>query len=272
VTGQGTRQAVPRLGEPPLLDVEDVIVRYGGVVAVDRARLRVNPGEIVALIGPNGAGKTSLFNAMSGVVKPVGGRIRFRGRDLSGYSTHERARLGMARTFQHVSLYGRLTVRENLVVSHFMEGRGWLLSSLLAGPTARADRRVAHGRADELLDAIGLRHIADRSCADLPYGLQRLVSVARALAVTPRLLMLDEPSAGLGPAESAQLGVMIQRIRDRMGIPVLLIEHDMSLVMSISDHVYVLDFGLPLAQGTPAEVRADPNVIAAYLGDDAVAA
>lgn len=258
------------LGDPPLLDADGIVIRYGGVVAMDGAHLRVNEGEIVALIGPNGAGKTSMFNALAGVVRPSAGVIRFRGRDLAGYSPHERARLGMARTFQHVNLYGRLTVRENLILSHFTEGRGWLLSSLLSGPMARADRRAAHTRAEELIESIGLHHIADRPCADLPYGLQRLVSVARALAVTPRLLMLDEPSAGLGPGESQQLGTMVRRIRDDLGIPVLLIEHDMSLVMSISDHVYVLDFGIPLADGTPEDVRSNPDVIAAYLGDDAV--
>ena len=258
------------IGEPPLLDAHEIVVTYGGVTAVDRASLRVNPGEIVALIGPNGAGKTSMFNALAGVIRPASGRIRFRGRDLSGYSPHERARLGMARTFQHVNLYGRLTVRDNLVLSHFIEGRGGLVSSLLGGATARADRRLANARAEELIDSIGLDHIADLPCSELPYGMQRLVSVARALAVTPRLLMLDEPSAGLGPGESEQLGGMIEAIRDRMRIPVLLIEHDMSLVMSISDHLYVLDFGVPLAQGSPDEVRKDPRVIAAYLGDDAV--
>jgi ABC-type branched-subunit amino acid transport system ATPase component len=167
-----------------------------------------------------------------------------------------------------VQLYNRLTVRQNLVLAHYRDGRAGVLSSLLSTPLARRDRLATLERANGLIDALGLDEVAEQYCMDLPYGLQRLVSVARALAVTPELLMLDEPSAGLGPGESEQLGRLIKRIRDRLGIPVLLIEHDMSLVMSISDYVYVLDFGVPLADGAPEDVRAEPSVVAAYLGEE----
>ena len=253
---------------PPLLDARDVTVRYGGVTAVDRASVHVDTGEIVALIGPNGAGKTSLFNALTGVVRPASGTIRLCGLSVDGYAPHERARLGMGRTFQHAELFQRFTVRENLVLAHYGAGRSGLLAGLLGSATARRDRDRAERRADELLAATDLMEHADTPCAELPYGLQRVATVARALVVPPKVLLLDEPSAGLGPSESEELAATITRIRDLLHIPVLLIEHNMELVMGVADYVYVLDFGIPLAEGRPDDVQNDPVVLRAYLGAD----
>jgi ABC-type branched-subunit amino acid transport system ATPase component len=250
------------------LEVEDVVVRYGAVIAVNQANLEVHEGEIVALIGPNGAGKTSLFNAIAGVVPLASGSVRFHGQSLDRLPPHGRARLGIGRTFQGGRLFGRLTLRENLELAHYHAGRSGLVSALLSGPAARVDRRRDRHLAEVALTAMGLEDFADTACLALPYGVQRRAEVARAVCLEPALLLLDEPSGGLDSSESADLAATIRRLRDVLGISVLLIEHDMDFVMNLTDYIYVLDFGNPLAEGTPDEIRSDRRVVAAYLGAD----
>ena len=252
----------------PVLEVRGITVRYGGVRAVDEAHLEVPEGEIVALIGPNGAGKTSLFNAIAGVVRPTAGTVLLDGRPLDGMAPHDRARRGVARTFQAGRLFGRMTLRDNLEVAQYLRGRSGVLGALSGSFGARIDRKRARDRADDVIAAVALDEFADMTCNALPYGIQRIAEIARALCIEPRVLLLDEPSAGLDSNESADLNRMVRRIRDRLEIPVLLIEHDMSVVMGISDYIYVMDFGEMLAQGTPDEVRSNERVIAAYLGDE----
>jgi branched-chain amino acid transport system ATP-binding protein len=251
-----------------VLDVSDIVVRFGGVVAVDRAGVQVSECQIVSLIGPNGAGKTTMFNAITGMVRPLSGSVRLDGVALDALSPHQRARRGLARTFQQGRLFRRLTLRENLHIACHRLGSAGVVRSALCSPAARAQRRRAAERTDEVIAAMNLEAVADVACADLPHGTQRLGEVARALCVPPRILLLDESAAGLDQHESAQLAATITSIRDELSLPVLLIEHDMSVVMSISDYVYVLDFGTPLAEGTPTQVRGNPAVVAAYLGDD----
>ncbi|MGH2728678.1 MAG: ABC transporter ATP-binding protein [Actinomycetota bacterium] len=252
----------------PVLEVRGIEVAYGGVRAVGDANLQVSDGEIVALIGPNGAGKTSLFNAIAGVVRPEAGTVELDGRPLDGLSPHERARRGLARTFQAGRLFARMTLRDNLEVAQYLRGRSGVLAALAGSIGARTDRALARERADEVIAAVALDEFADMSCGALPYGIQRIAEIARALCIEPRVLLLDEPSAGLDSRESEDLNLMIQRIRDLLSTPVLLIEHDMSVVMGISDYIYVMDYGWMLSQGTPDEVRSDERVIAAYLGDE----
>ena len=252
----------------PVLEVRGIGVRYGGVQAVNDAHLEIAEGEIVALIGPNGAGKTSLFNAIAGVVKPSEGSVALDGRPLDGLMPHQRARRGLGRTFQAGRLFGRMTLRDNLEVAQYLRGRSGVLSALTGSLGARIDRTLARERADEVIAAVALERFAEMPCRALPYGIQRIGEIARALCIEPRILLLDEPSAGLDSSESEDLNKMILRIRDLLETPVLLIEHDMNVVMGISDYVYVMDFGWMLAQGTPDEVRADERVIAAYLGDE----
>jgi branched-chain amino acid transport system ATP-binding protein len=252
----------------PVLEVSGIEVQYGGVRAVADAHLQVSEGEIVALIGPNGAGKTSLFNAIAGVVKPVAGTVLLDGRPLDGMMPHERARRGLARTFQAGRLFGRMTLRDNLEVAQYLRGRSGVLGALTGSLGARIDRKLARERTDEVIAAVALEEFADMPCRALPYGIQRIAEIARALCIEPRILLLDEPSAGLDSRESEDLNRMIKRIRDLLETPVLLIEHDMTVVMEISDYIYVMDFGWMLAQGTPDEVRSDERVISAYLGDE----
>lgn len=252
----------------PVLEVRGIEVRYGGVRAVAEAHLQVSDEEIVALIGPNGAGKTSLFNAIAGVVRPEAGTVLLDGRPLDGMQPHERARRGLARTFQAGRLFGRMTLRDNLEVAQYLRGRSGVIGALTGSFGARLDRKRARERADDVIAAVALEEFADMPCRALPYGIQRIGEIARALCIEPRILLLDEPSAGLDSRESEDLNRMVMRIRDLLHTPVLLIEHDMTVVMGISDYVYVMDFGWMLAQGTPEEVRSNERVVAAYLGDE----
>jgi branched-chain amino acid transport system ATP-binding protein len=252
------------------LEVADLTVNFGGLRALDRVSLRVDEGTTVGLIGPNGAGKTTLFDSVLGVVVPTSGRIHLFGNDVTTWAMHRRARLGLGRTFQRLELFGSLTVVENLIVAiESVEGVGGLASELFRRPASINVRKRAQGRADELLELIGLTgHSASRA-ADLTMGHSRLLELGRALATQPRLVMLDEPSSGLNDEESAQLAELLRDVRTTHALSLLVVEHDMEFVLGLSDHVYVLDFGRLIAEGTPAQVQRDPVVRAAYLGRDA---
>jgi ABC-type branched-subunit amino acid transport system ATPase component len=261
---------------PDPLAVQSVSVRFGGLRALDDVSLRVPEGSIVGLIGPNGAGKTTLFNCVTGMVRVAGGTVTLFGQNVRGWSVHRRARLGLARTFQRLELFGTLTVLENLVVAHEAHTRrGGLFSDMLALPSSVEGRAAAEARGRDVLELVGLSEFADTRAGDLPAGLARLTELARALCTEPRLLLLDEPSAGLRATESRRLATVLAHIRDATAMSVLVVEHNMEFVLGLVDHVSVLDFGRLLAEGTPAEIRKDPVVQAAYLGeeiDDAAAA
>jgi branched-chain amino acid transport system ATP-binding protein len=251
-----------------LLSVSNVTKRFGGLLANEAISFAVPEQTVFAVIGPNGAGKTTLFNAISGFFPPTEGRIAFDGHDITGLPQRKIAERGLVRTYQLVQLFKDLTVAENVHVGFHLVTRGAIGAALLRPRWMREQEERIRAATGELLAFVGLSAQADMRADTLPYGQQRLLEVARALAARPRLLLLDEPAAGLNPDETQALADTILRIRDR-GITVLLIEHDMSLVMRIAQHIVVLDFGRKIAEGTPDEIKAHPDVIAAYLGTEA---
>jgi len=249
-----------------LLRVQEVGVRFGGIVALDGVSFDVAPGQIVGLIGPNGAGKTTLFNCLSGLYACGAGRILFADQPLTRVPRHRIAALGIGRTFQNLALFRTMSVLENVMVGRHSRTRTGFLRHALRTPAVRAEESLTEDKARELIALLELGPVANARVADLPFGTQKRVELARALASEPRLLLLDEPASGLNHEEVTALGALIRAIRDRLRLTVLLVEHHMSLVMSISDRVVALNFGRKIAEGTPAEVRAHPDLIKAYLG------
>ncbi|HEX6291474.1 MAG TPA: ABC transporter ATP-binding protein [Herpetosiphonaceae bacterium] len=266
------RQRRQPVDDTKVLEVGAMTRRFGGLVAVNNVSFVVQQGEIFGLIGPNGAGKTTLFNLITGLIPPSHGSLRYRGQEITGLRPHRIAALGIARTFQNIRLFGNLSALENVMIARHVHTRGGplgLLAGMLSLPGATEEERATRQRALELLDMVGLADRAHLRARNFAYGDQRRLEIARALALDPRLLLLDEPAAGMNAHEKLGLSEFIRQIRDQFSLTILLIEHHVPLVMGLCDRIAVLDFGQLIALGDPAKVQHDPAVIEAYLGDEA---
>ena len=251
-----------------ILALDGVSVSFGGLQAVSDFDFALQQGELAGLIGPNGAGKTTVFNIITGQYEPVRGRIFFRGHDITGWRPDRVTNVGIARTFQNMRLFEGLTVLDNVLVARHAKLRSSMLAAALNLPSYMREERQARNKAMELLDRVGLKELAHTQAGSLPYGQQRRVEIARALAAAPEVLLLDEPAAGMNPEETTRLMEFICDIRDEFGLTILLIEHDMKLVMGICERIRVIDYGVSIAEGTPQEIQGNAKVISAYLGEE----
>lgn len=250
-----------------LLSVKDLSMRFGGLLAVDGVSIDLDEKQILGIIGPNGAGKTTVFNCISGFYTPTGGSIALQGESIAGLGSHKVACKGVVRTFQNVRLFKRMTVLENLMVAQHQKARVSVLAGLFNTSSFRRQEAEAIERSMHWLDYMGLRDFANREAGNLAYGHQRRLEIARCMITEPRVLMLDEPAAGLNPQEKIDLQGLIRQLRDQYGVAILLIEHDMGLVMGVSERITVMEYGKPIAHGTPEEVKNNERVIKAYLGE-----
>ena len=255
----------------PFFSVRDLLVQFGGLVAVDGVSFDVQQGEVFSVIGPNGAGKSTIFNCISGIYKPDRGTVELEGQEVTRMKPHHRARLGIARTFQNIELFSKMTTMENLMLGrhiHMKTGLWRSATFFRRGSFAAREEARHRGRVEEIIDLLDLQSARNQLVGNLPYGTQKLVELARALALEPKLLLLDEPSAGMNSEEKQDLIFWIKDIQDELGVTILLIEHDMKMVMDISDRVLVVNFGRPIAKGFPDDIQRHPEVLSAYLGKD----
>ena len=250
-----------------LLEVSSLIMKFQGITALDDVSFSLKQGEITSLIGPNGAGKTTMFNCITGMYTPTSGQVSFDGKDITAAPAHQISKHGIARTFQNLALFGGLSVLDNLIVGAYLQGRSGLIQGVFKTPQARAEQKAAEASAYEVLDFLGMQDAAHLKPSEMPYGRQKQVEFARALMQKARLVMLDEPMAGMSAEEKKAMSSLIRRVREHYEVTFLIVEHDMPVVMGISDKIVVLDFGRKIAEGSAIEIQNNPQVIAAYLGD-----